>query len=107
MNTDYKTVIVIALVCIAAVAVGYGIYASMEPSPIEQYGPMTEGDVPTPLGVADIPWDEVIYVPIYPECVGEKMILIDDMVKIEYANGTTVYHWMYTCKKAEMDRTPE
>lgn len=106
MDNESKTIIVIILVCIAAVAVGYGIYASLEQVQIEPYGPMDGGDVQTPLGaVSDIPWDEVIYVPVYPECKGEKMVLIDDVVKIEYENGTTVYHWLYTCEKAEINRT--
>ena len=106
MDNESKTVIVIILVCIAALAVGYGIYTSLKPSQIEPYGPMTGEDVRTPLGaVSDIPWDEVIYIPLYPECEGEKMVLINNITKIEYENNTTVYHWLYTCEKAEMNRT--
>jgi hypothetical protein len=51
-----------------------------------------------------IPWDEVIYVPIYKECIGERMVFTDDVIKIERGNET-IYHWLYTCEKAEMNRT--
>lgn len=108
MNDEFRNIIVIILVCIAAVAVGHGIYASMEQAHIEPCGMMTGGCDDEPMGqpgTEAIPWDEVIYVPAYPECAGEKRVHVDGPIKIEYENGTTMWHQIYTCQKAEMNRT--
>ena len=108
MDNESKTIIVVLMTCLAAIGVGWMISSTLQPAMIEPRGPMTGGDDVEPtwqLGTEAIPWDEVIYVPMYPECEEEKMVLIDDVVKIEYENGTTVYHWLYTCEKAEINRT--
>lgn len=105
MNNQTKTVIVTIIACIAFAGVIWMISSTLPKEVIEPHGPMIGEDDVGPLGLEAIPWDEVIYVPIYPECKGEKMVFIEDMVKIEYANGTTIWHWLYTCEKAA-NRTP-
>lgn len=107
MNETNKTIIIVAVVCIAAIGVGWMISSTLPSELTEPHGPMTGGDEmihPYSTAMPEISMDEMIYVPRYPECVGEKMVLIDDPNKIEYENGTTVYHWLYTCQIAEMNR---
>ena len=108
MNDIDKTVIVAMIAVIVTVGVCWMISSTLQPELIEPHGPMTGGDENTdPMMMPSaeaIPWDEMIYVPVYPECEGEEMILIDEPTKIEYANGTTIWHWLYTCQIAEMNR---
>jgi hypothetical protein len=108
MDIKTKTIIVILLASAAMVGLCLMVSSTLQTDdPIEPCGPMTGGDCtpPTLAGTEVILWDEMIYVPTYPECVGENRVHVDGPIKIEFENGTTAWHQMYTCQKAEMNRT--
>ena len=106
MNKNHLIIITIIMIAVIAAAI---VLNNQPPAVIHPSGPMTGGHEqiqPYPATLTATQMDEMIYVALYPECVGEKMVFIDDPIKIEYENGTTLHHWIYTCEKAELNRSP-
>lgn len=108
MNTDTATKIALAaIIILIAVVLGFNLRANTSSQ-------MTIGGderVHIPgvevVGTIEIPMDEMIYVPAYPDedCTPEGRVLIDTPIRIRDTDGTVYWHWIYENGSAAINRS--
>ena len=102
-NKHYIFSVLVLVVAISCVCVIGFVTHDTNIEHIHPLGQLVRGHT-YETNVSEIQFDEMIYVAVYPECEGENMLLIDGPIKISYDDGTTIWHWLYTCKYAEATR---